>query len=87
MANNLGKNSKNPKDQRPFQKGQAKGKKDGNLVEADKEWLFSAFHRGSNVGDKAGTGLGLVIVKRCVDLHGGSVKVNTTFVMFTQSSY
>ena len=47
------------------------------IPEADREWLFNAFHRGHNVGDRPGTGLGLVIVKRCVDLHGGSIKVNS----------
>ncbi len=45
---------------------------------ADLEWLFDAFHRGSNVGDRPGTGLGLVIVKRCVDLHGGGIKIDST---------
>lgn len=44
---------------------------------ADREWLFNAFHRGRNVGDRPGTGLGLVIVKRCIDLHGGKIKVET----------
>ncbi len=39
--------------------------------------LFTAFHRGSNVGGTSGTGLGLVIVKRCVMLHGGSVEVQS----------
>jgi signal transduction histidine kinase len=43
------------------------------IPEADQEWLFNAFHRGHNVGDRPGTGLGLVIVKRCVDLHGGKI--------------
>jgi len=43
----------------------------------DREWLFNAFHRGHNVGDRPGTGLGLVIVKRCVDLHGGKIKVES----------
>jgi PAS domain S-box-containing protein len=47
------------------------------IPEADREWLFSAFHRGRNVGDRPGTGLGLVIVKRCVDLHGGSIEVKS----------
>jgi signal transduction histidine kinase len=35
--------------------------------------LFDAFHRGRNVGDVPGSGLGMVIVKRCVDLHGGTI--------------
>ena len=47
------------------------------IPEADREWLFSAFHRGQNVGDRPGTGLGLVIVKRCVDLHGGAISVES----------
>ena len=41
------------------------------IPEADHEWLFTAFHRGHNVDGRPGTGLGLVIVKRCVDLHRG----------------
>ncbi len=47
------------------------------IPEADREWLFNAFHRARNVGDRPGTGLGLVIVKRCVDLHGGEIKVDS----------
>jgi signal transduction histidine kinase len=47
------------------------------IPEADREWLFNAFHRGNNVGDRPGTGLGLVIVKRCVDLYGGEIKVKS----------
>src|SRR6202043_1116060 len=47
------------------------------IPEADREWLFNAFHRGRNVGDRPGTGLGLVIVKRCGDLHGGKIKVDS----------
>jgi signal transduction histidine kinase len=47
------------------------------IAEADQEWLFRAFHRGQNVGGRPGTGLGLVIVKRCVDLHGGTIDVRS----------
>jgi PAS domain S-box-containing protein len=39
----------------------------------DREHLFQTFHRGSNVGQRPGTGLGLVIVKRCCDLHGAAI--------------
>lgn len=39
--------------------------------------LFEAFRRGSNVGQTPGTGLGLVIVKQCVELHGGSIDLES----------
>jgi len=48
------------------------------IPEADRERLFEAFHRCSNVGEIPGTGLGLVIVKRCVDLHGGVLQIDST---------
>jgi signal transduction histidine kinase len=41
---------------------------------ADQARLFQAFHRGMNVRHIPGTGLGLLIVKRCVDLHGGDIQ-------------
>jgi PAS domain S-box-containing protein len=47
------------------------------IPEADRPQLFEAFHRCSNVGDMPGTGLGLVIVKRCAELHCGSVEVES----------
>lgn len=40
--------------------------------------LFGNYHRASNVGDIAGTGLGLTIVKRAAESHGGSISVNST---------
>jgi signal transduction histidine kinase len=40
----------------------------------DQPRLFTAFYRGGNVGQTQGSGLGLVIVKRCVDLHGGTIR-------------
>jgi PAS domain S-box-containing protein len=48
------------------------------IPELDRERLFSAFYRGRNVGSRPGTGLGLVIVKRCVELHGGKLEVTST---------
>jgi PAS domain S-box-containing protein len=45
------------------------------ISEQDQEKLFTAFHRGANVGTRPGTGLGLVLVKRCADLHGGKVNI------------
>ena len=47
------------------------------IPEADREWLFNAFHRGQNVDGRPGTGLGLVIVKRCVDLYGGRIEIES----------
>jgi PAS domain S-box-containing protein len=43
----------------------------------DQKWLFNAFHRGRNVGNIPGTGLGLVIVKRCVELHRGNIQIES----------
>jgi len=47
------------------------------IPEGDLPQLYDAFFRCSNVGDIPGTGLGLVIVKRCVDLHGGSISLES----------
>ncbi len=47
--------------------------------------LFEPFQRGTNVSEISGTGLGLTIVKQCVDLHKGTidfvshVNMGTTF--------
>ena len=41
----------------------------------DQQLLFKAFHRGVNVGTRPGTGLGLLVVKRCVELHRGNVQL------------
>ncbi|HEY9737410.1 MAG TPA: PAS domain S-box protein [Trichocoleus sp.] len=41
----------------------------------DLDSLFEAFHRGTNVGEIQGTGLGLSVVKKCVELHQGSITV------------
>ena len=47
------------------------------IPESDAEQLFQTFHRGSNVGERPGSGLGLVIVKRCVELHGGTISLES----------
>jgi PAS domain S-box-containing protein len=48
------------------------------ISEEDQQHLFKAFHRGSNVGTRPGTGLGLLLVKRCADLHGGKLQLHST---------
>ncbi|WP_008310279.1 ATP-binding protein [Leptolyngbya sp. PCC 6406] len=40
---------------------------------ADQAKLFEAFHRANNVGNISGTGLGLVIAKRAVEAHHGTI--------------
>jgi PAS domain S-box-containing protein len=47
------------------------------ISEDDQQQLFRAFHRGSNVGTRPGTGLGLLLVKRCADLHGGQLQLKS----------
>ncbi len=47
------------------------------IPEEDARLIFQAFHRGRNVGDTPGTGLGMAIVKHCVELHGGKVAVES----------
>ena len=47
------------------------------IPEADQATLFESFTRASNVGEIPGTGLGLVIVKRCVEYHRGSITLNS----------
>jgi signal transduction histidine kinase len=47
------------------------------ISEEDQQQLFKAFHRGSNVGTLPGTGLGLLLVKRCAELHGGKVQLDS----------
>ena len=47
------------------------------IPEADLKHLFQPFHRAANVGTISGTGLGLVITKESVELHGGFITVES----------
>lgn len=43
------------------------------IPEPEQPYIYDLFFRASNVGLTQGTGMGLTIVKRCVDAHGGVV--------------
>jgi signal transduction histidine kinase len=45
------------------------------IPEADKKRLMEPFFKGSNVGNLSGTGLGLTIVKRAVEMHQGKIEI------------
>ena len=49
----------------------------------DQKYVFEAFYRGKNVSDRPGSGLGLVVVKRCAELHGGTIQLQSTMGMGT----
>jgi signal transduction histidine kinase len=57
------------------------------IPEADLRHLFEPFHRATNVGTISGTGLGLVITREAVELHSGTIGVEsqqgvgTTFII------
>jgi signal transduction histidine kinase len=44
------------------------------IPESDVVHLFEPFHRAENVGTTPGTGLGLVITKEAIELHGVTIK-------------
>lgn len=48
------------------------------IPDAAQPKLFESFFRASNVGLTSGTGLGLTIVKRGIDRHGGTISVEST---------
>ena len=47
------------------------------MSESDIEQIFYRFYRGENVGSIEGTGIGMSIMKRCLDALGGKVKINS----------
>ena len=47
------------------------------ISEKDQESLFEPFHRGKNVGNIQGTGLGLSVLQTAIDLHKGKIKVKS----------
>ena len=47
------------------------------IPEKDQKRLFEPFFRASNTGDISGTGLGLVIAMNYVELHGGTISMQS----------
>ncbi|BAY18871.1 response regulator receiver sensor signal transduction histidine kinase [Anabaenopsis circularis NIES-21] len=47
------------------------------IPEKDQINLFQTFYRASNARRIQGTGLGLAMVKKCVDLHGGEISIES----------
>ncbi|UBF25951.1 PAS domain S-box protein [Kovacikia minuta CCNUW1] len=47
------------------------------IPQDDQNHLFEPFHRGKNVRSISGSGLGLVVVKKCIDLHQGTIHITS----------
>jgi PAS domain S-box-containing protein len=47
------------------------------IPDADLKRIFTPFYRSPNAAHITGTGLGLVIVKCCVERHGGSIQIES----------
>jgi signal transduction histidine kinase len=47
------------------------------IAAEDLPLLFTSFHRGKNVGQRVGSGLGLSVVKRVVDAQAGAIRVES----------
>ncbi|MEO0562363.1 MAG: ATP-binding protein [Chloroflexota bacterium] len=48
------------------------------IPEEDQRNMFEPFHRARNVDARQGTGLGLAVTKRAVELHGGTISFEST---------
>ena len=47
------------------------------IAQEDIKVLFEPFYRASNVGDIPGTGLGLVVLQKAIDLHNGKIEIES----------
>lgn len=48
------------------------------IASADRSHLFEPFYRGQNSAHVSGSGLGLAVIKQCVDLHQGKITIDST---------
>lgn len=49
------------------------------IMPHERSTILDAFYRGKNVGSVSGTGLGLAVVKTCVDIHQGTLTIDSNF--------
>lgn len=47
------------------------------ILAENQEKIFDPFYRGDNIGTIQGEGVGLAIVKKCVNLYGGQILLKT----------
>ncbi len=47
------------------------------MSDEDVQKVFDIFHRGANTSHIKGTGVGMSVVKRCVDLHSGTISIKS----------
>lgn len=47
------------------------------ILQDDQEDIFTPFYRGQNVGNISGSGLGLAVVKKCLNLQNGRIEVKS----------
>jgi signal transduction histidine kinase len=47
------------------------------ILAEEQQQIFDLFYRGQNAGAIAGTGLGLAVVKKCVELHQGTISIHS----------
>jgi signal transduction histidine kinase len=48
------------------------------IAEADQERIFQRFERATSASEVSGLGLGLYIARQIVEMHGGSLRVEST---------
>lgn len=54
------------------------------ILEEDQKKIFDLFYRGTNKNYEKGNGIGLSIVKRIIEMHRGSIELNSQYAKGTQ---